>query len=729
MAKRVLYIVLMAMLGVANAQQFYPFGFQYGNIATYHQFSQALKNPFAGGMNSMQFARMDCNQDGVKDMVAFDVQNKKIRVFILQNGEYVYQPQYAKYFPSIRGFMQLIDFDGDGREDLFTYKNAGIQVYRNISDSILQFELFTDQIKSVYYQTPINLFCTEGDYLVIKDLDGDGDLDILAFWSLGKYVDYHRNMSVEKYSDLNHLEYEVVDRCYGHFSESEESNRITLNDDCGQNYLPQQKQLRHTGSTMLSMSVNHDKDLILGDMDYPNLVLLTNGGSGDSVYFVQQDTNFPSNSVSVNLYSMPCPMLLNISSDTIKDLLVSPFDLSLTKSENKESVWWYENQGTCSQPVFCLKTKSFLQEDMLDFGSGAFPVFADMNGDGLTDLLVGNYGYFDSASYNDYLLTCHYSAALAYFQNIGTSTNPKFQLVTDDFLQLRSYNMVALSPAVADLNGDGKMDVLVANSKGQLLYFQNNTQATELQFSTMDTLPLQLPVFASIALYDVNQDNKVDLVVGNRTGKMALYLNQQATYPAFVLQNEQWGGIDVRNYEESYFGYATPTLYDTFLLVGSESGRIYCYSYNPNDYEQLTLQMNNLFVEDENLWMPVYEGIRTAIAVQDIDNDGFTDAVIGNFSGGLAFYQGVQPPNRSVKIEEFVQNEIYLFPNPANSQLYSSLQEDVLLTFYNLLGQKVAEKTLDHSSVCDISDIKSGFYFVKIQIQSGKIYVQKLLKN
>ena len=61
MAKRVLYIVLMAMLGVANAQQFYPFGFQYGNIATYHQFSQALKNPFAGGMNSMQFARMDCN--------------------------------------------------------------------------------------------------------------------------------------------------------------------------------------------------------------------------------------------------------------------------------------------------------------------------------------------------------------------------------------------------------------------------------------------------------------------------------------------------------------------------------------------------------------------------------------------------------------------------------------------------------------------------------------------
>ena len=104
-----------------------------------------------------------------------------LRVFILQNGEYVYQPQYAKYFPPIRGFMQLIDFDGDGREDLFTYKNAGIQVYRNISDSILQFELFTDQIKSVYYQTPINLFCTEGDYLVIKDLDGDGDLDILAF--------------------------------------------------------------------------------------------------------------------------------------------------------------------------------------------------------------------------------------------------------------------------------------------------------------------------------------------------------------------------------------------------------------------------------------------------------------------------------------------------------------------------------------------------------------------
>jgi hypothetical protein len=73
----------------------------------------------------------------------------------------------------MQGFMHLLDFDGEGKEDIFTYQTAGIKVYKNVSDTVLKFELFTEQILSTYYQNqnPVNLFCTDGDYVAVADMD------------------------------------------------------------------------------------------------------------------------------------------------------------------------------------------------------------------------------------------------------------------------------------------------------------------------------------------------------------------------------------------------------------------------------------------------------------------------------------------------------------------------------------------------------------------------------
>ena len=225
-------------------------------------------------------ASIDIDLDGIKDIVAFDVHGRRILPFINKadkEGEinYVYDPSYVHLFPEdINGFLQLIDFDGDGKEDIFTYENAGLKVYKNVSDTVLQFELFTEQITSKYYNSYINLFCTEGDYIVIKDIDGDGDVDVLAFWALGKYIDYHKNQSVEKYGHRDSLDFHLSERCWGYFSESEEGNTIYLNDYCDNDQST--KTHRHTGSTMLLLDENGSGlyDLLLGDMDYSILFYL-----------------------------------------------------------------------------------------------------------------------------------------------------------------------------------------------------------------------------------------------------------------------------------------------------------------------------------------------------------------------------------------------------------------------------------------------------------------------
>ncbi|HON20605.1 MAG TPA: VCBS repeat-containing protein, partial [Bacteroidales bacterium] len=219
--KRSTLLLVLLLISVNSfSQSTHDYGFvKYVGVPVVHNKDSFLLYPWSGGMNNIQMASIDIDLDGIKDIVAFDVHGRRILPFINKadkEGEinYVYDPSYVHLFPEdINGFLQLIDFDGDGKEDIFTYENAGLKVYKNVSDTVLQFELFTEQITSKYYNSYINLFCTEGDYIVIKDIDGDGDVDVLAFWALGKYIDYHKNQSVEKYGHRDSLDFHLSERC------------------------------------------------------------------------------------------------------------------------------------------------------------------------------------------------------------------------------------------------------------------------------------------------------------------------------------------------------------------------------------------------------------------------------------------------------------------------------------------------------------------------------------
>ena len=174
----------------------------------------------------------------------------------------------------------------------------------------------------------------------------------------------------------------------------------------------------------MSLDLNSDnvKDLILGDVSFGNLVALYNDNIGvnQNTSFISQDTLFPSNSLPVDLFIFPASFYEDMDFDGIKDLVVSPN--SDNDTEDKESIWFYKNFGSNHSPSFYFQQNNLLQDETIDLGRGAKPIFVDINNDNLLDLIVSNFGEFDLN------VPVHYSSSISSFINICllyTSPSPR----------------------------------------------------------------------------------------------------------------------------------------------------------------------------------------------------------------------------------------------------------------------------------------------------------------
>ena len=219
-----------------------------------------LQNAWAGGLNSPQFSMIDLNGDAVDDLVAFERDfYGSVKTFLgtgtIGLAGYDYAPYYRVLFPPMRNWMLLRDYDCDGREDIFTSVPGGVAVYRNHAGAagLPVFEkvspiLYTDGIDGM-----VPLYVSPPDIPAIADIDGDGDLDILSFNVIGSTLEYHKNMSVERYGDCRALEFELKNACWGYFSEDGNNNTVTLYDTCEQNVNDPESIQLHAGSTVMAV--------------------------------------------------------------------------------------------------------------------------------------------------------------------------------------------------------------------------------------------------------------------------------------------------------------------------------------------------------------------------------------------------------------------------------------------------------------------------------------------
>src|SRR5690606_36362834 len=163
----------------------------------------------------------------------------------------------------------------------------------------------------------------------------------------------------------------------------------------------------------------------IGGVACENLVQMENKGTKNLARMESFNPLFPaSKAASFKLF--PAAYYEDVTFDGIPDLLVAP-----NSNENEgdlelqRSVWLYQNTGTADNPTFTYQTDDFLQAQQIDLGEGAFPVFADISGDGLLDMLVGN----NRANHDGRLV-----ASISFYRNVGTATEPAFMLMTNDYL-------------------------------------------------------------------------------------------------------------------------------------------------------------------------------------------------------------------------------------------------------------------------------------------------------
>jgi hypothetical protein len=710
-----------------------------------------LKFPWAGGMNSCQFGSVDINLDGKPDLVIFDRFGNRILTFINEGSggeiKYSFHSEYASSFPDFHDWVIFADYNCDGKADIFTYSLGGTRVFRNISDTSLKFELVTNLLTSFYYTGKVGILLTPVDYPAISDIDGDGDLDLLTFFGLGSYVEYHKNLSVEKYSNCDSLDYKLSDKCWGDFKESEGGNKITLDITCpykhsGISGLSCSTDVpRHTGSTLLAPDLNGDglKDLVVGDIDFPNLIALMNGGTTDSAHMISQDSLFPGNPDPIRLFAFPACSFLDMDNDGIRDLVVYPFDPTLYKTENKYSCWFYWNSGTNDHPEFQFRTRNFFQNEMIDVGTNAYPVIADVNGDGLPDLLIGNYGYYDSSYYYQAVLHSVFTSRIAYYKNTGQTDNPSFHLVTDDFGGLSQLKSVAAYPAFGDLEGDGDPDMITGSDDGSLAYFQNTAgpgnepvfMPPQLHYKGIDAGSFSAP-----QLFDLDRDGLLDLVIGNQEGKIVYYRNEgSVSSPLFIHITDSLGHVNVTNPVISYDGFSTPCFFrnpagTTHLVIGCEEGKVHLYTGIDGNLEGTFMLSDAQLPGLCGTELPAGYGYRTAAAISYLQEADHPDLIAGNFSGGLNYFSGkIQPPAYTGITEyAFPGNPGYVvYPNPADREIFiqpefrgNQYRYDAIL--FNALGQTVSQAASGsgHRLSLELESLPEGIYFMVISTHPGQ---------
>ena len=731
--KRLLPLLLILLCPLAEAQT-YDFGFQRDLSVPVVQQGHQLACPWAGGMNSVHMSEIDLNGDEQKDLFVFEKNGNRILTFLHTDSGYRFAPEYAACFPALHDWAILKDYNYDGKEDIFTYGMAGISVFQNVSDTMLKFKLVTKQLEAFYYSGMSNIYASPDDYMAIEDVDGDGDIDILNFWLLGKYVHYIRNYAVEN-GQGEDFAFKLEDECWGKFAEGESNNEITLNISCDEKG---DGATKHVGSSIFARDLtgNGLTDIVVGDVDYPNLILLKNGGTRERALMTAIDTAFPNAAVPVNLFSMPAITFADMNGDGVDEIIASPSDPSLTKSQNVESVWLYAKDSLTGQ--YELQTQSFLQEEMIDVGGGCYPVLYDWDGDGLLDLFVANYGTLDSAWFEYGYLKTAYSSSIAYYRNTGTASAPSFELVTTDFGSLHQYGLQALYPAFGDFNGDGRTDLLCGQRDGTLVLFANTGSVDAPTFAEPQYNYSQIDVgdFSTPQSFDLDGDGKVDLLIGNRRGHVAFYRNSATmNIPQFELVTDTLGDVDVRDYDLSYFGFAVPCFFrnarnETVLFCGNEQGTVAYYKDIDGHLDgAFALKQASLFEVRDRRKYTIDEGCRVAPAVADLNGDGYPDLLVGNYAGGIAWYAGTTPPDDEVGIPPYSASTITVYPNPATSQVRVAMDYgcDKVLIF-NLHGQMVDEKTITNGSF-SVANLPAGMYILRFYHRQLVVGTAKLVKQ
>jgi len=253
------------------------------------------------------------------------------------------------------------------------------------------------------------------------------------------------------------------------------------------------------------------------------LVFYQNEGSTDSPVFSLKDTDYLG--FSSRNESFLAPEFADLDGDLDIDLLIG--------LENGKFIY-FENQGgpdmafSFADPVY-----DFMN---LDVGDNATPCLLDINNDGLMDLLSGN-----AMSFTNQNIT----GSLALFKNSGSKFNPYFEADWDaDFnevpfanVKLQESQFNTLSWATPEYyESKSGSELMVGSIKGTINQYAVSIN-DQLEILKDSVAGLDFGRFAAPAIADLDGNGFLDMLVGVETGGFRLYQTDIRALSTGTIQN------------------------------------------------------------------------------------------------------------------------------------------------------------------------------------------------
>lgn len=707
-----------------------------------------LINPWSGGMNNPQISSVDLNLDGFNDLFIFEKDGGLRRGFVYDTAtsNYRWDSMAHTAFPKPEGgFMLLRDYNADGKYDIFLQPitAAGFDVYKNVSDTSLTFQKTGSNLmyrrknaSKLYFIIPYN------DLPAISDMDGDGDLDVIFQTSGGALQNsnvlfYIQNLSMETYGVPDSLVFMLKNECWGAISEYVvDAGWIAI--DCsdttsqvlGSFEVPDRDSERHGSTTITAFDLNGDQtnDLLVGDSYVGSIIAFYNSSSSNLTAEVNLngiDANFPDYDEHINTPSLAAAHMVDADHDGLIDILVAPNQPTYMQAEPDTSLninvdWFYKNIGTIDTPNFTLVKRGFLGSGMIDVGSRSYPTLVDLTGDGLLDLVIGNEGFkiYGGTS----------SAYLTYYKNIGTASNPVFELVTDNFANTTAYGYGFAHPTFGDLDGDGDQDMIVGDDQGMLHYFRNIGSANFPQFILVQAnfQGIDVGLGAHPQLFDLSTDGVLDLIVGDYFGRIQ-YFENSGTSTQFNFSPtpniQKLGGLFLDEFGGEvtpYFTKATDSTEQLYAFVGTADGTILAYG-----------PINNILSPLVAIDSILLEAKFTSIAGGNLAGDMRDELIIGQRTGGLFYLQ--RDKNAILGVDDFTASResfFNVYPNPTSGKIsvlakYETNDSPATLKLMDISGKTLIFQISKTSNgylneTISLSAFPSGLYILELELNGNK---------
>lgn len=560
------------------------------------------------------------------------------------------------------------DVDGDGDLDIVTFAQGGgkVELYKNNSiekgwkkDS-LQFDL-VDHCWGKFYESgitkaldlstkPGECFLTQpvstprhaGSTVLTYDMDNDGDVEVL----LGDISFRNINLAINGGTKNNAY---MTSQVTNFPAEATQPVDMEI----------------FPASFMLDLNNDGKKDYIAAP-NFPNVAedqntawFYENIGTSKIPKFQFVQKNLLSDQM-LDFGSYSVPTVGDLTGDGLDDIVIGIGNRFINVTQQESRLIFFKNVGTAGKPAFELADDNWL--NFKDFSNSTYyfaPHLGDMDNDGDLDLLVGEY-----------------NGKMFYAQNTAGKGNPA-TFATPIYDAFKIDVGLQSTPFIVDLNNDGLNDLVIGERNGNLNFCPNIGTATNPKFEVGDKDSPIMQSFGGIktfpapyttgnsAPFILKLADKFIVLSGSELGNIYQYEGKYNDLSGTFVQKNIIPNLDKIN-EGRFTNLVLSTFQGNqyFAIVGNARGGLSAFHLN-FDSNGNSVATNNPITSEENIKIyPNPASTYLTIEMQNSD-EVIQKVVLYNMFGQMVITSKSKPQYIDV---QSLSNGFYTIVIQTNSQ-------------------------------------------------------------